>query len=691
MTFTISDTSPRSQYTAAAAQTLFTVPFEWRDDTDIAVRVDGALQALNSDYTLIGAGISGGGSCTFTSPLVGGELVTIYRDMPVARTSDQYTTGGQLPAVVIEASFDDVTMKMQQLERDLGRSMHLQAYDTGGIGDFLLPQPADRKGKYGFYFNAATGQPELFTSIGAQALSQSIIAGFLDPRTTAEIAGGVTPTDYSYHPGDARRYGCTANDGATDESTKWQNCIDGNKGGVAYIPEGLTVYAAGALLSGSTYNNTKVLVRGTFKLKASAGATNFQSAVWAGIIVHNCDNVTVEMWDADGNRSNQAANEYHHLLVIAGATKFKVPRFSCREIRGDGIYIGQATLTSNSTNSSDGFLGAIVGINSADDGRNLVSVVSCTRLHIDSIYSNAIGGLIAAVNMPGGLDIEAIPTYQSVSDVTVGVVNVTTAGTTGVAVLGTAVTNDATGDWNISRVTIGKFTVRKTGTTTTAPTFSRVFDLNVEGSVSFATTRGTGVQLDYMDRVNAKLTTKFTTVGVLVGNAGSVKDFDIHVNITDYSTFGLSTVSPQRGTFRGRVYGASSAASTFAIQTRSYTRGITQTGVIFEVDAPYDGNNVRALRNEPGDGVTYGTGTCVRNCDWSGYASFSVQCDGQIPTSNIRGRNFGNGITAAPANGAWAQFDRVEFMQTAGATSPGAICITAGAPGTWKARANVAA
>src|SRR5690606_41583190 len=30
-------------------------------------------------------------------------------------------------------------------------------------------------------------------------------------QTAAEIAAGVTPTDYSYQPGDVRRYGATSN------------------------------------------------------------------------------------------------------------------------------------------------------------------------------------------------------------------------------------------------------------------------------------------------------------------------------------------------------------------------------------------------------------------------------------------------------------------------------------------------
>ena len=80
---------------------------------------------------------------------------------------------------------------------------------------------------------------------------------------------------------DVRFYGADANDGVTDESAEFQAAVDANKGGLVVIPEGHTVVAAGVLLSGSTYNGTTIDIRGTFKLKASAGAFNFQASAWA--------------------------------------------------------------------------------------------------------------------------------------------------------------------------------------------------------------------------------------------------------------------------------------------------------------------------------------------------------------------------------------------------------------------------
>ena len=46
-TVDINDVTPRSEYTAIAAQTIFDVPFEFFDNGDLVVLVDGATQALD--------------------------------------------------------------------------------------------------------------------------------------------------------------------------------------------------------------------------------------------------------------------------------------------------------------------------------------------------------------------------------------------------------------------------------------------------------------------------------------------------------------------------------------------------------------------------------------------------------------------------------------------------------------------
>src|ERR1700757_861703 len=76
--------------------------------------------------------------------------------------------------------------------------------DTNGSATVRLGS-----GSYHFVLKDATGLTTIWDQDNYQSsyLTQSDIAGTLFPQTTAELAAGVTPTNYAYLPGDVRRYG----------------------------------------------------------------------------------------------------------------------------------------------------------------------------------------------------------------------------------------------------------------------------------------------------------------------------------------------------------------------------------------------------------------------------------------------------------------------------------------------------
>lgn len=436
-------------------------------------------------------------------------------------------------------------------------------------------------------------------------------------------------------------------DGSVDYSAQVQDCIDAHKG--KHIVFDVEVQFAGLLLSGSTYDGTELEFWKEMKFKADAGSTNFGGA-WVGIILKECDRVRVAI-KANGNRSAMTDNEHIFVVGIAGATNVEVVG-NIREVRGDGCYVSQSDWTATSTNPRGVKIDLSV-TNSADDGRNAVSIIAGSDIYID-LYSYKVGGTVGGVLQPGGLDIEPNETYQTVSDVRVNRCQVVSAGASGLAVLGVAITNDATRDWNTSRIDLNSFDVLNTAASGN-PVFTRISDLYLNGNTKSSVSTA-AIELDYLTRLTGEVRVRDTSIGVQVGSADWVEDFDLKVNVRGYSTAGLQAVGVRRGRFTGRIYGATSASNTFAIRTRSETRSLTQLSVIYAVDAPYDGSNVRAFRNEPTDTAAY-TNCYVMNCDWTGYASFSVQCDAQIPTKNVLGRNF---FTAQPANGAWVAGDFVQ-------------------------------
>ena len=74
MAINISDVEPRVQYTATSGQTSFTVPFEFFVNEDLKVYNGTTLLTFNaspssaSQYSVTGAGVTGGGSITLGSP-----------------------------------------------------------------------------------------------------------------------------------------------------------------------------------------------------------------------------------------------------------------------------------------------------------------------------------------------------------------------------------------------------------------------------------------------------------------------------------------------------------------------------------------------------------------------------------------------------------------------------------------------
>ena len=81
MTIDATNNNPRIRYSVSegASQTNFTVPFEFFDDSDLYVYVDGIIKTITTDYTVTG-GDGSTGDISFVSPVVGatgGSIVVI--------------------------------------------------------------------------------------------------------------------------------------------------------------------------------------------------------------------------------------------------------------------------------------------------------------------------------------------------------------------------------------------------------------------------------------------------------------------------------------------------------------------------------------------------------------------------------------------------------------------------------------
>jgi hypothetical protein len=128
MALVINDTTPTVTYTATSGQTAFTVPFEFFDNGDLVVTNEGvtltyaASPADETEYSVTGAGVEGGGSIT-----LGGagatlnDTVVIYRDIPIERTAD-YQETGPFRVAALNTEQAKQTAMMQQLEAAIARA-----------------------------------------------------------------------------------------------------------------------------------------------------------------------------------------------------------------------------------------------------------------------------------------------------------------------------------------------------------------------------------------------------------------------------------------------------------------------------------------------------------------------------------------------------------------------------------------
>ena len=307
----VNDVSPRVQYVAAAAQTAFDYTFPIFTDADLIVEVDGVTYDPLTDYTVTGEGNDAGGTVTLTTGLAGGEIVTLYRDIPIERTTD-FQQNGPLASASFNDELDKLVMIAQQLENAVGRAVRVPQSAEINNGQMLLSPPADWKGKY-LYFSATTGVPEPATAVTGTALSQSTIGALLHPRTAAEIAASVTPTDYNYLPGDVRRYGAVG-DGSTDDTTALQNALNSGERVIKGYPPHtyLVSYVGTKTINGTAHryclllpdNVTFDLNRSTLKLAASSNAALLLNST-AGT-TQNTDISVINGW-LDGNQANQTA------------------------------------------------------------------------------------------------------------------------------------------------------------------------------------------------------------------------------------------------------------------------------------------------------------------------------------------------------------------------------------------------
>lgn len=228
----INDVTPRIQYTATGGQTTFPYPFEIFEDGDLVVVQNTTTLTLTTHYTVTNSGVTGGGDVVLVTGATNGDTITIYRDIPVERTSD-YQANGELRAATLNDDFDRIVAMIQQNERDLSRSLTLSQTSESEISPLDgLPNTV-----VGFDANGDLKAYTVGTDIGDTADMVSHTAGGQSVEETLNQRYYITPEQYG-----------ASGDGIADDASSLTTAI------AAAISQGKTLVGKGTYRVASNVN-----------------------------------------------------------------------------------------------------------------------------------------------------------------------------------------------------------------------------------------------------------------------------------------------------------------------------------------------------------------------------------------------------------------------------------------------------
>lgn len=203
---TVESATASASYTGNGVTAIFPIPFYFLVDTDLKVTRKSAATgvistlALNSDYTLTGAGNSAGGSLTSIPALPNFDEIYIERNV-VAVQETAYPNNGPFPAASHERALDRLTMLIQQiltkLTFGLFRDPLTGVYDADGsritnLADGVADSDAASLGQVTQAVAAAQINPSippsdvvLYSTLGASSGSSKV--GFLAAGVNAVL------------------------------------------------------------------------------------------------------------------------------------------------------------------------------------------------------------------------------------------------------------------------------------------------------------------------------------------------------------------------------------------------------------------------------------------------------------------------------------------------------------------------
>lgn len=294
----------RKEYTASAGQTVFPYDFKIFFDADLLVYVNEALQNLNTDYSVSGAGDDTGGNVTFVSGLTVDDSVVIQRDAKLLQSTD-FVDGEKFPANTVEDRLDLAIMGAQESREAITRTVRVSIASKYNAPVMPDPDPASVLG-----WNASN---ELVNY--SEGIDGVDVLAALGSQAAGKGASLVKHNQISiFRP---EEYGTVDPTGTIDSTTAFAAClsaINTANGGILYLQPGTfklsswteKTMAAPFIIQGQGRESTKLLGTGTANFIKLG--TNCSS-----ILIQNVD---MYLWDDVVNLNGIPASTTLSELII---------------------------------------------------------------------------------------------------------------------------------------------------------------------------------------------------------------------------------------------------------------------------------------------------------------------------------------------------------------------------------------
>jgi len=164
---TVSSTTVKNSFSGDGSTTQFTYTFPINTTAELKVIERSSLGAetvktLNSDYTVVDNG-SSGGTVTFTSAPASGTSIVLLRDTNLTQDTD-YVANDPFPAESHETALDKLTLQQQEIQEEIDRSLKLSRTNTMTSTEFTIDASSRANKVLGF---DSTGELSVTTTIGS--------------------------------------------------------------------------------------------------------------------------------------------------------------------------------------------------------------------------------------------------------------------------------------------------------------------------------------------------------------------------------------------------------------------------------------------------------------------------------------------------------------------------------------------